>query len=129
MKKSKEEWRKELSPEQFAVMFEKGTERPFTGEYYDNHERGVYKCAACGTMLFSSDTKFDSGTGWPSFDRPANRENVELHEDGSLGMRRTEVTCKNCGAHLGHVFSDGPTDTGERFCINSCSLKLEKEKD
>jgi peptide-methionine (R)-S-oxide reductase len=129
MKKSKEEWRKELSPEQFAVMFEKGTERPFTGEYYDNHEKGVYKCAACGTMLFSSYTKFDSGTGWPSFDRPANRENVELHEDGSLGMRRTEVTCKNCGAHLGHVFSDGPTDTGERFCINSCSLKLEKEKD
>lgn len=128
MKKFKEEWRKELTPEQFAVMFEKGTERPFTGEYYDNHEKGVYNCAACGTMLFSSDTKFDSGTGWPSFDRPANRENVELHEDGSLGMRRTEVTCKNCGAHLGHVFPDGPTDTGERFCINSCSLKLEKEK-
>lgn len=128
MKKTKEEWRKELTPEQFAVMFEKGTERPFTGEYYDNHEKGVYKCAACGTTLFSSDTKFDSGTGWPSFDRPANRENVELHEDSSHGMRRTEVTCKNCGAHLGHVFNDGPTDTGERFCINSCSLKLEKDE-
>lgn len=127
MKKTKEEWRKELTPEQFAVMFEKGTERPFTGEYYDNHEKGVYKCAACGVTLFSSDTKFDSGTGWPSFDRPANRENVELHEDSSHGMRRTEVTCKNCGAHLGHVFPDGPTDTGERFCINSCSLKLEKD--
>ena len=128
MKKTKEEWRKELTPEQFAVMFEKGTERPFTGEYYDNHEKGVYKCAACGATLFSSDTKFDSGTGWPSFDRPANRENVELHEDSSHGMRRTEVTCKNCGAHLGHVFNDGPTDTGERFCINSCSLKLEKDE-
>lgn len=126
-KPSQDELKKMLTPEQYHVLFEKGTEAPFSGEYVDNHEKGVFKCAACGSELFASDAKFDSGTGWPSFDKPANRENVILQDDLTGGMKRIEVLCKNCGAHLGHVFDDGPQETtGERFCINSCALKLDK---
>lgn len=118
----------ELSPELYHVAREKGTETPFTGEYWNSHEKGMYQCAVCGNELFSSETKFDSGTGWPSFTEPANRERVELHEDSSQGMKRTEVTCKNCGAHLGHVFDDGQRDAGgKRYCINSICLRLEKK--
>lgn len=124
-----EELKKKLTPEQYQVMREKGTEAPFSGEYVDTHDKGMFKCAACGQALFSSETKFDSGTGWPSFTTPANLEHVELREDKSLGMSRTEVICKNCGSHLGHVFDDGPTDKGgKRYCINSVCLVLEKEK-
>lgn len=125
--KDDEYWKKNLTPEQYRVLREKGTEMPFTGDYVDNHEKGMYKCAGCGEVLFSSDTKFDSGTGWPSFDKPENNEKVELIADDSHGMRRTEVVCKKCGGHLGHVFDDGPTETGKRFCINSCSLDFEEE--
>jgi len=119
----------ELSDELRRVAREGGTEMPFTGKYVDNHEKGVFKCAVCSTELFSSDTKFDSGTGWPSFTEPANLERIELKEDKSAGMSRTEVLCKNCGAHLGHVFDDGPAEKGgKRYCINSVCLDLEKKK-
>ena len=124
---SEEEWKKKLTKEQYKVLRKKGTERPFTGKYLNNHEKGVYKCAACGAPLFSSDTKFDSGTGWPSFSDVANSENIELKEDRSLGMIRTEVLCKKCGGHLGHLFMDGPSPTNCRYCINSISLDFEKK--
>lgn len=117
----------ELSPELYAVARERGTEAPFTGTYWNTHEKGIYRCAICNTELFSSDTKFDSGTGWPSFTDPVNREHIELREDTSHGMRRVEVACKNCGAHLGHMFDDGPKEkSGKRYCINSVCLELEK---
>jgi peptide-methionine (R)-S-oxide reductase len=124
--KTNEQWRQELTPAEYEVLRRKGTERPFTGGYVHTKDDGVYRCAACGTELFSSDTKFDSGTGWPSFTDPANRENVELHEDRSLFMRRTEVSCATCGGHLGHVFNDGPNGC-DRYCINSVSLKLDTD--
>ena len=119
----------ELSPELRRVAREGGTEAPFTGKYWNEHTKGMYKCAICGTELFSSDTKFDSGTGWPSFTEPANLKNIDLKEDGTYGMHRTEVVCKNCGAHLGHVFDDGPAEKGgKRYCINSVCLDLEKKE-
>jgi peptide-methionine (R)-S-oxide reductase len=123
--KSDSDWREELSPAQYEVLRRKGTEPPFTGNYVFEKRSGTYRCAACGTELFSSEAKFESGTGWPSFTEPANRANVELHEDRSHGMRRTEVTCAACKGHLGHVFDDGPGETAERFCINSCALQLD----
>jgi peptide-methionine (R)-S-oxide reductase len=123
--KTDAEWRQELSPEQYEILRRKGTERPFTGKYVNVKDKGMYRCAACGAELFSSDTKFDSGTGWPSFTEPSNLAHVELHPDRSHGTVRTEVTCKRCGGHLGHVFDDGPAPTGQRYCINSCSLELD----
>jgi len=127
--RSEEYWQRQLTPEQYEVLRLKGTEAPFTGEFVDHHEKGMYKCAACGAALFSSDTKFDSGTGWPSFTDVATKGNVELHEDKSHGMRRIEVTCRQCSSHLGHLFDDGPTDKGgKRYCINSCALKFKSAK-
>jgi peptide-methionine (R)-S-oxide reductase len=127
VKKTEAEWRAELSPEQYAVTREKGTERAFTGKYWDCHEAGVYRCACCGVELFSSEDKFDSGSGWPSFTKPAHGEKVAEEVDRSHGMARTEVHCADCGAHLGHVFPDGPRDRGGlRYCINSASLDLKK---
>ena len=121
--------KKELTDEEKKVMFEKGTEIPFSGKYVHTKDKGIYVCKNCGTELFSSDAKFDSGTGWPSFDEAANLEHIELREDDSHGMRRTEVVCRKCGAHLGHLFDDGPTETGKRYCINSVCLDLVDSKD
>jgi len=126
--KTEEEWKKELDPDQYAVCRMKGTERPFTGEYNKTEDKGMYTCSCCGAELFDSDTKYDSGSGWPSFYKPAQDENVKEVSDTSHGMTRTEVTCNVCGAHLGHVFPDGPKPTGLRYCINSVSLKLKPKE-
>jgi peptide-methionine (R)-S-oxide reductase len=124
VEKSEQEWREELTPEQYRIMRKGGTERPFSGQYYDSEEEGIYRCAACGNDLFDSETKFKSGTGWPSFWAPAGEESVEYRKDHKLLMPRTEVRCAACGAHLGHVFDDGPPPTHKRYCINSVALDL-----
>jgi peptide-methionine (R)-S-oxide reductase len=125
IEKTEDQWREELTPEQYEVLRRKGTEPPFTGRYVHSKEDGTYRCAGCGAELFSSDTKFESGTGWPSFYEPKDKANIELIEDRTHGMVRTEVVCASCGGHLGHVFPDGPEPTGQRYCMNSCSLELD----
>ena len=127
--KADAEWRKELSETQYQILRKKGTEAPFAGDYWDNHKKGVYYCAGCGAPLFNSETKFDSGTGWPSFYTPTKKENIDTEKDLGHGMVRTEVQCKQCGGHLGHLFDDGPKPTGLRYCINSASLKFKSEKE
>jgi peptide-methionine (R)-S-oxide reductase len=127
VQKTDEEWRRELTPEQYRILREKATERPWTGEYNSTKEPGVYRCAGCGAELFASETKFESGSGWPSFYAPASKEAVETDDDDSFFMRRTEVLCASCGGHLGHVFDDGPAPSGLRYCINSAALSLDRD--